>query len=184
MSLLQLVADTHSAEASTELGAYDCSENDRTAIAEVGSQLLIACRPVPGACVMMNALYLAGLQKRTAAPTYMVMGKLLVRGAEVFGPAEVPTTALFAQTNLSWPGHAWIVSGSYMADASIFRTAYSDSSPPLLRNYVVETFGAGGGLLMQEWRPLDPDFVYVPQYVPTQGEVERLYRGAADLLLA
>jgi hypothetical protein len=132
---------------------------------------------------MMNALYFAELRKRTAAPTYMVMGKLLVRGKEVFGPSEVPTAALFDQTSLSWPGHAWIVSGSYMADASIFRTARSEVGPPLLRNYVAETFGIGGGLLMQGWGTYDPDLVYVPQYVPTSAEVERLYRGAAELLL-
>lgn len=183
MPLLKLVADTYSAEASDDLGAYSCDAHDRAVIADVGRELLIACRPVPGACVMMNALYLAALRKRTAAPSYMVMGKLVVRGIEVFGPAETPSAALFNQTNLSWPGHAWIVSGSYMADASIFRTAYSNASPPLLKSYVEETFGIGRGMFMQEWIRAEPDFEYVPQYVPTLSEVERLYDGAAALLL-
>jgi hypothetical protein len=66
----------------------------------------------------------------------------------------------------------------YIIDISVFRTAYSGKSHPLLARAVREGFGEGRGLLLaQDTSPLN----YRPQYVLTRDEIDALGKGAYKL---
>jgi hypothetical protein len=53
------------------------------------------------------------------------------------------------QANLEWARPVMI--GSYIADVSMFRTAYSRSRPATLSRHVDLTFGPNKGLYVDRW---------------------------------
>lgn len=70
--------------------------------------------------------------------------------------------------------------GPYVADVSIFRTAYSSQAPGLLAAHVRQEFGNGRGLLVVRWSDAPKSGLrYSPQYVLTESQVSGLVRGAS-----
>lgn len=182
-TLLELIAASHSQKAAAALQGRAPCDADRGALIEGGRTVLAATKKVPGACVLTSVLYAQALRSLTDLPAYVVAGKLAVGDTIVFGDGACASAATFAASNPSWDGHAWLVLGADMADASIYRTAYSDYAPPLLSRHIRSVHGEGRGLFVQRWATPDDDLTYIPEYVLTEADIERLLSGAAHVLL-
>jgi|ERR1044072_6837141 hypothetical protein len=180
MKFEDLLAQSHSTAAAREHRAAHVTDETKAVLTAVGRELLAdLTESTPGACVMMSALYAQRLRSK-GVPAYVVAGTLSVQGVRVFG-TDVPFDGktAFSESNLDWDGHAWVVVGGHVADVSIFRTAYSKLSPPLLAEHVRGEFGLGRGLLLVAWRDAPKSgLYYAPRYVLTAAQVERLAHSA------
>ena len=133
----------------------------------------------------MTAMWAAFIRDNTEYPVHAVAGSLFVDGNHVFGSSltTVQVKKAFSGTNLDWDGHCWIIFGNLIADVSLFRTAYSEASPPILKNKVLSEFGEGRGLFIA---PIETTrqagFVYEPKYVLTNDEITRLFNGARSMM--
>jgi hypothetical protein len=151
--IAELIRQSQSEAAAEAYLACRPTEDQIRQIGEVGREILLHVRAVPGACAPMSALYAAILQNRMPGTIiHMVAGALAVEGKYVFGQAadRVDGNNIFGRSNPSWDGHSWLVCGDYIIDISLFRTAYSAQSPPLLARYVRAEFGEGRGLLISK----------------------------------
>ena len=182
-----LIAQSYSAEAAKTFRAFEPSDADFDALKQVGRELQIVFKPIPGACIMMSALLILGLETLTKAPTYLVAGSLAVGATRVFGDGgAVDAAKAFGQSNPSWDGHAWVQFGKFIADMLIFRTAYSSKSPPLLAKHVRATHGEGRGILIGTYEALarDDSLIYEPQYVLPKEQLDRITNGGLKMLIA
>lgn len=150
-------------------------------VGKVGVEILRNVDVVPGACAAMSALYTCLLQDRfPGAIFHMAAGSLLIHSQRIFGTHAPHSdwTETFAASNNDWDGHCWIVCDDYVADVSVFRTAYSPKAPPLLARTVRAAFGEGRGLMIaQDTTPL----CYQAEYILTDDQVTALGRGAVQL---
>lgn len=176
VQLGSLVAATHGWPAAKAFKAYVASDEDKAAIAKKAAELLSVFPAVPDARALMSAAFAAHLERDLDLPVQVVAGMLSVEGKPVFGdgqPFDGP--AIFGANHLDWDGHVWVMVGSYVADVSIFRTAYSASCPPRLGRHIVHTFGGGKGLYFDAWRHTRQlGLGYHPQYVLSEAEVTGL----------
>lgn len=184
--LSRLIATSHSADAAEVYRTFSPTEAHLKILADVGRDVLFHFPRLPGACAAMSALYAARVQTITDAPVYVVAGALSVGTNYIFGKqtASRDWSSSFSESNLSWDGHCWIAFGDFIADVSIFRTAYSENGPPALAAHVAESFGSGRGLLIcrvAETKQLG--FRYEPEYVLTEGQITGLIRGAEPLFV-
>ena len=179
-----MIERSHGLEAAACYRAFHPNDAERNALAEVGIQLLKIFPTMPAACVVMSALYSCRLQAVTEAPAYVAAGALSVGQAGVFGenkPLDGKTR--FSQSNLSWDGHACVLFGGYIADASIFRTAYSTKSPPILAAHVLKEFGKGQGLFIcKADDAIKSGLNYTPQYVLSEEQTTGLARGVMAII--
>lgn len=182
VSLDLLIRQSRSAEDATAHGGRIVTENDQSQLANVGRQLLSVFPPIPGACLLMSALYAARLQELVAGPILVIAGGLSVGSEHVFGAGGQFDGKRFDQSNPSWDGHAWVELGDLVADVSIFRTAYSGQSHPLLRESIAKTYGRGRGLMIRRSGDASDGLTYEPQYVLTEDQVTGLARGALKVL--
>jgi hypothetical protein len=73
--------------------------------------------------------------------------------------------------------------GDYVADVSVFRTAYSEKSPRRLRDHVVKEFGIGKGLLISKAADVGSyGLNYLPQYILSEDQITAVGRGALDII--
>ncbi len=118
------------------------------------------------------------------APIHVVAGTLAVEGEPVLGdrrPFDGP--AIFAASKPDWHGHVWVMIGPYIADISIFRSAYSRSGPAKLVRHIDLAFGPNKGLYVDHWqRTRQHGLSYEPHYVLSEDEVTRLMGGAYELI--
>jgi hypothetical protein len=186
VQLGSLVAATQGWPAARAFKAYVASDEDKAAIANKARELLSIFPAIPGACALMSAAFAAHIGRDFDLPIQVVAGTLSVEGKLVFGdgqPFDGP--AIFGAYNLDWGGHVWVMVGGYVADISIFRTAYSASCPPRLGRHVVHTFGGGKGLYFDTWRHTHRlGLGYRPQYVLSEAEVTGLVAGAHAAIVA
>jgi hypothetical protein len=180
----KLIAESHGTISAEAYHAFEPSGSDLTDLAEVGRKLLIAFPKLPAACLMMSALYAAGLRAVTKAPVYVVAGSLSIKGERIFGEdSDIDGSVRFSKSNPSWNGHAWLIFGSRLADVSIFRTAYSRESPPRLAAHVLDEFGVGCGLLICKIDDaVKSGLSYIPEYVLSDEQAASLARGALSFL--
>lgn len=184
VELTDLIVRSHSQAAADSYRAYIPTEAHLAVLAETGKDVLVHFPPMPAACAMMSALYAARMQMQSDAPVFVVAGVLSIGSMCVFGN-DADTRdwgSAFNESNPSWDGHCWVMLGDYIADISIFRTAYSQHSPPVLAEHVAKQFGTGRGLLIcktAESRRLG--FLYKPQCVLTEGQITALMNGARPL---
>jgi len=181
MKLDRLIAASHSPEAAKVFKAFAPNDADMTTLQHVGEEVLKNYWPETGACALMSAIYAARLHSVSMAPTYVVAGSLSVCGVRVFGDGRpFNGRKLFSESKTSWDGHAWVMFGPYVADVSIFRTAYSTQSPALLARHVRQEFGEGRGLLIVKWSDAPSlGLYYAPEYVLTEEQITGLAKGAA-----
>ncbi len=180
-----LIANSRGPGAASSFQAFKITEADKAQMAEVGCNLLKVFPKRPGACIVMSALYALGIRKAAPhVPTYVIAGDLFVGESRVFGDdSDVNGEVRFSHSHPSWDGHAWLVAGDFLADVSIFRTAYSPKSPPLLAAHVTKEFGTGRGLFISPIETTGQSgLVYVPKYVLTEEQLEALARGALALI--
>lgn len=180
-TLRSLITQSFTALAAEAYCNFVPTKSQQDALAAAGRDTLIYFPQTAGGCAMMSALYAAHLQRMTDAPVYVIAGGLVIGQNWVFGDAE-PTrdwNSVFAESNPSWDGHCWVMFGKYIADISLFRTAYSQNSPPALSQYVARQFGKGRGLLFCTSADFEKlGLHYKPQYVLTDDQVTALCRGA------
>lgn len=124
MTVEELIAQSYGQDAAKAFRAFEPSQADIEALQQVGREMQIIFKPIPGACIVMSALAIDRLRSLTKAPCYLVAGALSVGGTRVFGTNKVDMSA-FRKSTLDWDGHAWVQSGKYVFDTSIFRTAHS-----------------------------------------------------------
>lgn len=152
-NLGSLVAATQGWPAAKAFKAYVASDEDKAAIANKARELLSIFPPMPRVSALMSAAFAAHLERDLNLPIQVVAGTLSIEGKPVFGDAQpFDGPATFGASHLGWDGHVWVMVGSYIADISIFRTAYSASCPPRLGRHIVHTFGGGKGLYFDAWR--------------------------------
>jgi hypothetical protein len=186
VQLGSLVAATQGWPAAKAFKAYVASDEDKAAIANKARELLGIFPTIPGAGALMSAAFAAHLERDLDLPIQVVAGTLSVEGAPVIGdgrPFDGP--AIFGTSHPDWNGHVWVMIGGYVADISIFRTAYSASCPPRLGRHIVHTFGGGIGLYFDAWRHTRRlGLGYHPQYVLSEAEVTGLVAGAHAAIVA
>jgi hypothetical protein len=180
-----LITDTHGAGAAEAWAVLTLDQTQREALCDAGRQVLQHFPPRPGACMLMSAIYAMRLESMKAPPAYVVAGSVYAAGKRVFGEdGPINGKERFSRSDPSWEGHGWIISGNYLADASIFRTAYSPGSPRALAAHVKAEFGTGRGLLVCKIEDaIKSGLRYQPQYVLAQGQVDALFRAARHLQL-
>lgn len=151
------------------------------ALADVGRDVLMAFPVVPGACMMMSALYARGLRDRGHEDAQLVAGSLTIEGISVFGARGLKGTPL--RTNLDWDGHAWVTLGGFIADVSILRTGRSPKAPPRLRRFVEAQFSPTQGLYIASPEAAREDRLgYQMEWICEADEIEAIYRGALTYL--
>jgi hypothetical protein len=173
-----LITRSHSAAVAEAYRAFDPNKTLLALLADTGKDVLSQFPWMPGGCAIMSAVYVARLQMFTDAPVFAVAGELSVGDVCIFGKeaSEPHWEAAFTTSDVSWDGHCWVAFGDYVADISIFRTAYSQVSPPLLARHIAERFGRGRGLLI--CRPSDFSQLgmsYRPRYVLKESQVTGLF---------
>jgi hypothetical protein len=181
-----LITDAHGPDAADAWAKFIVQDEDKRMLEEAGKRVLhLFPGRTPGACTMMSAVYSVVLDALGARPSYVIAGSLYVGDQRVFGEdGPINGRERFSQSDSSWDGHAWIIYGDWLADASIFRTADSKGSPPALAAHVGLQFGSGRGLYAAVYgRALEDGFRYEPQYVLTTEQAEALARGAHKTLI-
>lgn len=155
-------------------------ESLRTATTEV----LKVFPPTAGACVMMSALLVERLRSLGVTTAFAIAGDLHVPGGRVFGEDREPDwSSVFSQCDLSWGGHCWVAVGGWLADTSVYRTAYSENAPPLLAAHLREPREKRpGALVCTEEAAIDMDLNYVPRYALSDDETTILARSALHLI--
>lgn len=181
VTLKDLITTSHTVAAAENYRTFIPTDEQLALLKETGVEVLRNFPSVAGACAMMSACYADRLQMNIEAPVYVVAGVLSIGTTCVFGKnADTRDWRVaFNKSNPSWDGHCWVVFGDRLADISIFRTAYSQNSPPLLARHVTERFGKGRGLLISKTTETGRlGFRYKPQYVLTNDQVTALVDGA------
>lgn len=136
---------------------------------------------VPGACVMMSALYAFRLRALGHADAQLVGGALPIERRLVFGRRNARHS--FGRTNTDWDGHAWVSHGGYIADASLIRTGRSPKAPPRLRALVDARFGPKQGLyIASPEAAIEDGLGYEPQHVFSDVELDACSHGAMTFL--
>lgn len=154
-------------------------------LTDVGKKVLTIFPYTPGACALLTAMWVAFIRDNTKYPIHAVAGSLFIDGNHVFGNDSTANQIkkVFSDTNLDWDGHCWVIFGNLIADISLFRTAYSETSPLILKKKVLSEFGEGKGFFIA---PIETSrksgIVYEPKYVLTDDEIARLYKGARSMI--
>ena len=184
MALADLIAATHGPAAAQQYRQTAPSTTDCTALIEAAKEVLVVLPPMPGACLMMSALIACRTASLTSYPAYVVAGTLSVGPTRIFGDGKpINGAQRFSQNDPSWDGHAWVIFGQHLADASIFRTAYSGRSHPVLAAFIRQAYGTGRGLMITTISQAEQDGLgYHPQYVLSSDQVDGLAAGAMSLL--
>ena len=178
-ALGKLIARHHGWQAAKAFKAYEMADADRAKVTDCALEVLRAFPPIPGACALMSAAFAVRLEQMLTAPVHVVAGTLAVENEPVFGRRAGIPPDLFTHGDLDWDGHVWVMVGPYIADISIFRTAYSRAGPARLSRHVDLTFGPNKGLYVDRWRHTRQlGLRYDPQYVLSEREMTGLMRGA------
>lgn len=176
MNLFGLIRQSYSIEEARRWRDYRLSAEARETMSEAARDILYLFEPGPGRCTMMTATYVWRLRDMLKAPIFMAVGDLHAGGQRVYGTGQaIDGSALFSENNMSWDGHAWLVLGPWVADVSIFRTAFSPQSPPALADHFRRNFKGSEGLLAAGPQGLtEMGVAYVPRYILTDDEIARL----------
>lgn len=143
-------------------------------LVETAKEVLSAIEPSFGACTLMSACWSAFLRDKHNIPAVVIAGDLNINGNTIFKCKEnIPQPGKTGKViSKKWDGHCWVEIDNYIGDLSIFRTAYSINRPSLLRNFVLEKFGAGRGALLC---PIDEIQIlgieYKPKFVLNENQI-------------
>ena len=175
----KLIAVHHGWPAARDFKAYEMDDAARARVSATALDVLKVFPPIPGACALMSAAFAVRLEDRLGGPIQVVAGTLSVEGEPVFGDRSPVPAGAFAQDHLDWDGHVWVMVGPYVADISLFRTAYSRAGPARLWRHIDLTFGPNKGLYVDHWaRTRQMGLGYEPTYVLSRDEVNGLMGGA------
>jgi hypothetical protein len=184
-ALGKLVAHHHGWQAAKALKSYEMDDASRARLTAAALEVLQVFPNIAGACALMSAALAVRLERDLSAPIFVVAGTLSVENTPVFGGAAEIPAGTFGKSDLDWDGHVWVMVGPYIADVSIFRTAYSAQAPAQLSKHVELVFGPNKGLYVDQWkRTRQMGLNYQPRYVLSEGEVTALMGGAFQIIQA
>lgn len=178
-ALGKLIAVHHGWAAAREFKAYQMDDAARAKVSAAALDILRVFPPIPGACALMSAAFAVRLEEALGGPIQVVAGTLRVNGEPVFGDRSPCRPGVFSEGEPDWDGHVWVMVGPYVADISIFRSAYSRAGPATLSRHIDLTFGPNKGLYVDHWgRTRQQGLGYEPSYVLSRDEVTSLMAGA------
>ena len=161
------IAKVHGWLAAKAFKAYRPSDRDKAVIAAKAGEILKLLPHADDGAAAMSAAFAVHIERDLDAPVQLISGELSVLGEPLFAPG----------------GHAWVMVGPYVADISIFCTAYSRDAPARLMRHVYEMFGRDQALLFAAWRETRRfGFDYVPQQVLSSHEIDGLLARARKLI--
>lgn len=184
-TLSRLITESYSAVEAESALNFQPTETAISQLAEAGKAVLQVFPYKAGACALMSAMWIASIRDNTKYPIHAVAGSLFIDGYHLFGrdAAANQTKGAFNGTNLDWDGHCWIIFGNLIGDISLFRTAYSDNSPRVLKEKVISVFGEGRGLFVMSYdATLEYGIRYEPKYVLTDDEITGLCKGIFSMI--
>ena len=184
MTVADLIEATHGVAAAQHYQQSLPGEVERDALIAAARDILTVFPPAAGACLLLSASIAVRTASLTSYPAYVAAGSLAVGRVRVFGE-DAPWNGreLFSRGNPAWDGHAWVIFGDRIVDASIFRTAYSGRSHPTLATFIREKYGARGGVMITTPIQAEQDgLTYQPQYILSGAQVDGLAAGAFSLL--
>jgi hypothetical protein len=184
-SLSQLITESYDAKEAERALAFRPHEQSLRTLSGAGYELLRNFPYKPGACAMMTALLVQCIRDTTSYPIHAVAGGLLIDDQQVFGadPKANKMKGAFDATNMDWDGHCWVIFGSYIADASLCRTAHSPQSPRLLKERILTAFRTEAGMIAAPAEKFSAIGIrFDAKHVLTKREIEGLVNGAAYLI--
>jgi hypothetical protein len=179
-----LIASSFSETDATAYEAYVPSDADRTALAATGMDLLKHFPPMAGACMAMSAMHAVMLETPVKQRAYVAVGSLYVGDVRVFGDDAPVDGSQFNQSSPSWDGHAWVMLGDLVADASLFRTARSGKGHAVLGPHVAKEFPKAGMMICKASDTQLSGLRYEARYVLTSEQVDAIARGGGKLVLS
>ena len=174
-----LIKDSYSDKDADLAMQFQFSQEAVNLLMESGLEVLKRISSKPGACAQMTAIWTAFVRDNSDYPIHAVAGSLSIDNSNFFfeHSSKDDIKLAFAENNMDWDGHCWIMLGNYIGDASIFRTAYQGLNSTL-KNYITSRFGTGRGLLIASIDDLKKmGIVYNPQYILTDSEITGLIKG-------
>jgi hypothetical protein len=182
--LRELITTSFGAAAADTWSKFTVGEPDKLVLHEAALKVLnVFPGRMPGQCALTSALYSLALEKLGSQRGYVAAGSLYIGDKRVLGEdKEFDGKQLFSESNFDWNGHAWVVYGNWLADASVCRTADA-GSPRILSKYIAKELGKGKGLLACRMAAMNQSGIrYVPQYVLTQDQVDAVGRGSLAMI--
>ena len=161
--------------------SYRQTDDDLRHVALVGKEILTHLPFKPGACAHLTAYWVMLARERFKLPAQGVVGHLAINGTLVFGKVGDDLSQAMRGASLAWDGHCWLALGNQIGEISLFRTAYSSKSPPLLRATILRQFGEGCGVLLatqEQW--LETELDYRAKRVLADDEIEGLAHGTKE----
>lgn len=177
-----LIAASFSEAEAAAYEAYTPSDADRAALGATGMDLLKHFPPMAGACMAMSAMHAVLLETPVKQRAYVAVGSLYVGDVRVFGDDAPVDGGKFNQSSPSWDGHAWVMLGDLVADASLFRTARSGKGHPALSPHVAREFPKAGMMICKASDTYLSGLRYEPHYVLTAEQVDAIARGGGKLI--
>jgi len=183
--LSRLITESYDAVEAESALSFQPTDSALQKLLEAGKAVLSSFPYKPGACTLMSAMWTALIRDNTEYPIHAVAGSLFIDGHHLFGSDSTANQrkGAFKGINLDWDGHCWIIFGNLIGDVSLFRTAYSNASPRVLKEKVLSVFGEGRGLFVM---PADTTtkrgIRYEPKYVLTDDEITGLCNGALSMI--
>lgn len=184
-ALGKLIAAHYGWPAAKAFKSYQMDDAARAKVSAAALDILKIFPPLPAASAFMSAAFAVRLEEMLDGPIQVVAGTLSVNDEPVFGDRTPVPAGLFGQSEVSWNGHVWVMIGPYVADVSIFRTAYSRSGPAALSRHVDLMFGPNKGLYVDHWgRTRQRGLKYESSYVLSRDEVDHQMAGAYHTIRA
>lgn len=175
----ELIEKSYSIHESLEFSNFHLDEDSINQIGKSGDRVLKVFPCIPSSCVPMTAMWVADIRDNLKIPVYAVTGSLDIDGRKIFGDESIHNKSGNASNNLDWDGHCWMIVDEYVCDISLFRTAYSNFSHPVLKQKVIDEFGKDRGLLMATVKNLlELGFKYTPTDILTDQETTSCLHGA------
>jgi hypothetical protein len=148
-------------------------------LGETAQRLMSDIPPSFGACAMVSAAWAKYLNEDYGVPAIVVAGDLKISGRTVFKckknlPDPTKSGDIISD---SWDGHCWIEIGGWIADLSIFRTAYQIQGASHLKEFIISNFGIGKGALICGKTDLPPSMKYIPKFVLKDNQIDSLAYG-------
>ena len=184
-NLRQLIMNSYDDTEAERAISFHPSESVVEKLVDAGREVLTRFRYTPGACALMTAMWAAFIRDNTGYPIHAVAGILIIDNQLVFGSnhSTKEIKSAFSGINFDWDGHCWIVLGNLIGDVSLFRTAYSDKSPFVLKKNILSEFGEGRGLfLCPSENIVRTGIYYDPKYVLTDNDITGLIKDAFTMI--
>jgi hypothetical protein len=184
-TVAKLIEASHSLEKAQEYRKLVLSDRDKLAALTAAQRVIDNIPTIPGACVIMSAMYWYTFAKHSDLPLYIAAGDLEVANVRVFGEdktaAEVAKA--FSSSNMSWDGHSWAYLGDHVIDISISRTAFSGRSSAKLSNHFQLNSSPDQEIIMGDTAFLEQNQLnYIPRYILTEEQIESTAFAGKDFI--